>query len=60
MRPTDRRGSTFEAVGGPVHLRLPRVQPEESRTHGLDRLGLIPFLQVAQTISVHHGAAGRN
>ena len=29
---------------------------DESRTQGLDRLELIRFLQVAQTISVHHGA----
>jgi len=32
------------------------VQRDESRTQGLDRLELIRFLQVAQTISVHHGA----
>ena len=30
---------------------------DESRTQGLDRLELIRFFQVAQTISVHHGAA---
>jgi integrase/recombinase XerD len=39
-----------------VYARLPKVQRDESRTHGLDRLELIRFLQVAQTISVHHGA----
>jgi integrase/recombinase XerD len=39
-----------------VYARLPRVQRDESRTQGLDRLELIRFLQVAQTISVHHGA----
>jgi integrase/recombinase XerD len=39
-----------------VYARLPRVQRDESRTQGLDRLELIWFLQVAQTISVHHGA----
>jgi len=32
------------------------VHRDESRTQGLDRLELIPFLQVAQTITVHHGA----
>jgi integrase/recombinase XerD len=39
-----------------VYARLPKVHADESRTHGLDRLELILFLQVAQTISVHHGA----
>ncbi len=39
-----------------VYARLPRVQQDESRTQGLDRLELIRFLQVAQTITVHHGA----
>jgi len=39
-----------------VHARLPRVHRDESRTQGLDRLELIRFLQVAQNISVHHGA----
>ena len=29
---------------------------DESRTQGLDRLELIRFLQVSQTITVHHGA----
>ena len=32
------------------------MQQDESRTQGLDRLELIRFLQVAQTITVHHGA----
>jgi len=32
------------------------VPSNESRTQGLDRLELIRFLQVAPTISVHHGA----
>ncbi len=32
------------------------MQRDESRTQGLDRLELIRFLQVAQTVSVHHGA----
>jgi hypothetical protein len=32
------------------------VQQDESRTQGLDRLELIRFLQVAQTLTVHHGA----
>src|SRR6478735_8835781 len=39
-----------------VYARLPKVQRDESRTQGLDRLELIRFLQVAQTLSVHHGA----
>jgi site-specific recombinase XerC len=39
-----------------VYARLPNVQRDESRTQGLDRLKLIPFLQVAQTITAHHGA----
>src|SRR6478609_4218392 len=39
-----------------VYARLPKVQRDESRTQGLDRLELIRFLQVAQTITVHHGA----
>jgi integrase/recombinase XerD len=39
-----------------VYARLPKVHSDESRTQGLDRLELIRFLQVAPTISVHHGA----
>jgi integrase/recombinase XerD len=39
-----------------VYARLPKIHFDESRTQGLDRLELIRFLQVAQTISVHHGA----
>lgn len=39
-----------------VYARLPKVARDESRTQGLDRLELIRFLQVAQTITVHHGA----
>jgi integrase/recombinase XerD len=39
-----------------VYARLPKIHHDESRTHGLDRLELIRFLQVAQTLSVHHGA----
>ncbi len=39
-----------------VHARLPKVQRDESRTLGLDRLEMIRFLQIAQTITVHHGA----
>lgn len=38
------------------YARLPRVHQDESRTQGLDRLELIRFLQVTQTITVHHGA----
>jgi integrase/recombinase XerD len=39
-----------------VYARLPKVHSDESRTQGLDRLELIRFLQVAQTITVHNGA----
>lgn len=39
-----------------VYARLPKIQHDESRTQGLDRLELIRFLQVAQTLTVHHGA----
>jgi hypothetical protein len=39
-----------------VYVRLPKIHADETRTQGLDRLELIRFLQVAQTISVHHGA----
>jgi integrase/recombinase XerD len=38
------------------YARLPKVHRDESRTQGLDRLELIRFLQVAQTLTVHHGA----
>jgi integrase/recombinase XerD len=39
-----------------VYARLPKVHRDEYRTQGLDRLELIRFLQVAQTLTVHHGA----
>ena len=39
-----------------VYARLPKVQRDESRTQGLDRLDLIGFLQVARDHHVHHGA----
>lgn len=39
-----------------VYARLPKINQDETRTQGLDRLELIRFLQVAQTITVHHGA----
>ena len=39
-----------------LYARLPKVHRDESRTQGLDRLELIRFLQVAQTLTVHHGA----
>ena len=39
-----------------VYARLPKVHRDESRTQGLDRLELIRFLQVAQTITIHNGA----
>src|SRR4051812_27522823 len=41
----------------PGRLRAaPEIQADESRTQGLDRPELIRFLQVAQTLTVHHGA----
>lgn len=42
--------------GPAVYSRLPKVHQDESRTQGLDRLELIRFLQVAQTLTIHHGA----
>ncbi|MGH3333415.1 MAG: tyrosine-type recombinase/integrase [Nocardioidaceae bacterium] len=39
-----------------VYARLPKIHQDESRTQGLDRLELVRFLQIAQTITVHHGA----
>ena len=39
-----------------MYARLPKVHRDESRIQGLDRLELIRFLQVAQTLSVHRGA----
>ena len=39
-----------------VYARLPKIHRDESRTQGLDRLELIRFLQIAQTLTVHHGA----
>jgi len=39
-----------------VYARLPKVHRDQSRTQGLDRLELIRFLQVARTITAHHGA----
>jgi len=39
-----------------VDARLPEIHRDGSRTQGLDRLELIRFPQVAQTLSVHHGA----
>jgi integrase/recombinase XerD len=39
-----------------VYARLPKLHTDESRTQGLDRLELIRFLQIAQTLTVHHGA----
>jgi integrase len=35
---------------------LPKVHRDGSRTQGLDRLELTRFLQIAQTLTVHHGA----
>ena len=54
----------FAHIDGPipsdraVYARPLQVHRDESCTQGLDRLELIRFLQVAQTISVHHGALG--
>src|SRR4051812_18232930 len=39
-----------------VYVRLPKIHTDKTRTQGLDRLELIRFLQVAQTLTVHHGA----
>ena len=39
-----------------VYARSPKIHRDESRTQGLDRLEFIRFLQVAQAITVHHGA----
>src|SRR3954452_25560481 len=39
-----------------VYARLPKIHRDESRTQGLDRLEPIRFLQVARTLTVHHGA----
>ena len=39
-----------------VYVRPPKLQSDETRTQRLDRIELIRFLQVAQTITVHHGA----
>jgi len=39
-----------------VYVRLPRIHSDETRTQGLDRLELIRFLQVSQTVTIHHGA----
>lgn len=41
-----------------VYARLPKVHSDESRTNGLDRLELIRFIQVAQTLGTHYGALG--
>lgn len=39
-----------------VYARLPTIHRNGSCAQGLDRLELIKFLQVAQSITVHHGA----
>ncbi|MEO8828314.1 tyrosine-type recombinase/integrase [Lapillicoccus sp.] len=39
-----------------VYARLPKVNRDEIAPTGLDRLELIRFLHVAQTLTVHHGA----
>ena len=53
-RPTTEAAKLASRHG--TYDRLPKVHRDESRTQGLDRLELIRFLQVAQTITVHHGA----
>ena len=39
-----------------VYARMPKIHRDDSQIQSLDRLELIRFLQVAQTVSVHHGA----
>lgn len=39
-----------------VYARVPKIHHDESRTQRRDRLELIRFPKVAQTITVHHGA----
>ena len=39
-----------------VYARLPKIHRDESRPLGLDRLELIRFVQVSQTVTVRHGA----
>ena len=40
----------------PLQGLFSKIHRDETRTQGLDRLELIRFLQVAQTLTVHHGA----
>lgn len=53
----------FAHIDGPivadpaVYARLPKIHGDESRTQGLDRLELIRFLQVAQTLSLRASEA---
>jgi integrase/recombinase XerD len=44
------------AANPAIYARLPKIHTDESRTQGLERLEQIRFLQVAQTLTVHHGA----
>ncbi|HET7414092.1 MAG TPA: hypothetical protein VFI97_00135, partial [Arthrobacter sp.] len=39
-----------------VYARLPKIHHDETRPQGLDRLELIRFLQVAQTIATGSSA----
>jgi len=39
-----------------AYAQLPKVHRDAARTQGLDRLELIRFLQIAQILTVHHGA----
>jgi hypothetical protein len=39
-----------------VYARLPKIHRDQSRAQGLDRLKLIRFLQIAQTLTVHNSA----
>ena len=50
------RGSLAIASDPAVYARLPKIHRDESPTQGLDRLELIRFLQIAQTLTVYHGA----
>lgn len=64
FQPTEMSPAQLAAVSylaryfGHTHrlARLPKIHRDESRAQGLHRPELIKFLQVAQTLTVHHGA----
>jgi len=58
MRPSGRRALDLRVIAADpaVDARLPTIHADETRTQELDRLEPIRFLQVAQTLTVHHGA----